>query len=190
MTAVAACGFGRCGSTMLMTMLDAGGVPPVVGSAPVSYELPSLDSFTGLSADDLEGRAVKLLDEILRGPLPPARAWRIVWLDRDPRHQSRSQVKLLRDLIGLQLPRGAAGQLAGTYRRDRGLALDALAEVGPVHVATYEEALRDPARFAAELAAFLAPELRLDQAAAAAVVHRRRPYCAPDLQFELTGQPA
>lgn len=190
MTAVAVCGFGRCGSTMAMAMLDAGGIPPAGGAGPHSYELPSLDAIDQLTAADLAGRSVKALDHALRQPLPPADSWRIIWLDRDPRHQARSQVKILRNLAGVHCRTGLPRDLIDSYRSDRPRALAALERHGPVHVATYEDAVRDPVRFALDLAAFLAPELALDSDAAAAAVHRRRPYCAPDLSFELTGSPS
>lgn len=52
MTTVGVCVHGRCGSSMLMAMLDAGGLPPVPGSAPGSYELPNLFAVAG------EGRGI------------------------------------------------------------------------------------------------------------------------------------
>lgn len=184
--AIAVCGFGRCGSTMLMTMLHAGGIQPAGGAVPHSYELAGIDVALGLTAGDLAGRSVKLLDSVLYRPLPDADGWRIVWLDRDPRHQARSHLKMLR-AAGLQQHAGMARDLADSYRRDRPLALAALRGYGPVHEATYEDAVRNPDRFASVLAEFLAPDLTLDADAAAAAVHRRRPYCAPDLSFEMTG---
>ena len=52
-------GFGRCGSTMLMTMLRAGGIPFAPGAHPRTTEHPGLAA--GLAAAQ-PGHVVKLLD--------------------------------------------------------------------------------------------------------------------------------
>jgi hypothetical protein len=188
---VGVCGFGRCGSTMVMTMLGAGGIPPVPGADSRSHEL-DFALAAELAPAVLAARAVKLLDSILypeHAPLPSARRWMFVWLDRDPHQQARSQVKLLHG-IGLRVPAIAVKKLEESYAADRPRALAALCDLGPVHVDRYERALSDPAAFAADLAAFLGPELPLDPSAAASVIHRRDARCASTLEFEQTGRAA
>jgi hypothetical protein len=188
-TAVGVCGFGRCGSSMVMRMLDVGGVPPVAGSAARSYELPSPESTTALGPAELEGRAVKLLDMVLYPELafPQADRWKFVWMSRDHTQQARSQVKLLRtlgDLPSMTSPSHAVRGFAASYARDQQRAIELLALRGPVWVDTYEAAIREPLAFADRLARFLSPTFDLDAESAAQVVHDRRPYCAPDLAFE------
>jgi hypothetical protein len=189
-TSIGVCGFGRCGSTMAMAMLAAGGIPLAAGSNPRSGELDDLD---GLSAVELAGRAVKLLDLVVRQPLPPAN-WRLIWLDRDPVQQAKSTVKFLRGIAGVDLRADAVDQLAASYMSDRPDALRRLRATGPVLVLEYERVLAQPKRAARRLALHVAgvddltavrpSGLWFDVRAAAAVVHRRDGSCRPDLAFE------
>lgn len=182
MTAVAVCGFGRCGSTMLMAMLDAGGIPIVAGADERSYETP-LDRLT---ADDVDGRAVKALDLYDQLPDHP---YRVVWLDRRLFDQVASEIKLAAAAGGKIAPDFEAS-LTAHHKRQRPRAIRRLAGLGPIHTVRYERALRKPRVVAGELADFLAdchlPPLDVD--AAAAVVHDRSPDVRPTLDFELTGR--
>lgn len=183
---VAVCGFGRCGTTMTMAMLEAGGVPPVAGSTERGYELPGgSDAWVDLPPEAFDGRAVKLLDAIVWHLMPKASVdWRIIWCDRDPREQGKS----MRKLLALQGIDADARELAAGYRRDRFDALDNLSYYGPVLTLDYERTLRAPAKAADAIRQHLRPDIPMDTAPAAAAVHRRRPYCAPDLTFETTGE--
>jgi hypothetical protein len=191
MTTVGVCGFGRCGSTMVMEMLASGGVPTAPGADPLSHEHPWRQNGIGwLAAQDLDGRAVKLLDMILypdETPLPQPESWRLVWIDRNPRQQARSHVKFLRS-TGLRVPAVSVKTFEGSYAADRPRALAALSDLGPVHVDSYERALAEPAAFAVALSAFLHPALHLDAATAARVVHARSPRCVDGMEFERTGR--
>src|SRR5437868_14126670 len=90
--ALGVCGFPRCGSSMTMRMLDAGGLPPISGSSPGSYELAGLDNLSARATGDFIGHAVKLLDFVQWYGVEglPAVPWRFVWLHRDHRQQARS----------------------------------------------------------------------------------------------------
>lgn len=192
---VGVCGFGRCGSTMVMAMLDAGGIPPVAGTDPRSFELQDLGVLAGLAGEDLDARAVKLLDAVLyyedpRNVMPAVDVdWRFVWLDRKPGEQARSQVKFLEGLVGVQLRRGAVTELRRSYERDRLKALDRLGALGEVLVLPYEHVLRDPQAAAAQLREFTRPIHNgwFKTYDAAQAVHRRDGRCRPDLAFELHG---
>lgn len=194
---IGVCGFGRCGSTMLMAMLTAGGVRAVDGTSTHSGELPDLAAIANLTADQLAGRAVKLLDWTLRAPLPPAPAWSFVWIDRDRVQQARSTVKFLHAIGALRRPNDDAPDgaherwasdvrrtiltLDASYRRDRPRALAALRSAGPVVVLNYEQVLANPRRAVRHLRR-IAPNL--DGPAAVAAVHQRDGKCRPDLTFE------
>lgn len=186
---VAVCGFGRCGSSMVMRMLDVGGIPPVAGSASVSYELRT-DAQASLTADDLDGRAIKLLDVILheRGcpcEWPAAKAdWRIIWLDRNHQEQAKSTVKLLNAISGRPLPTDSARRLAQSYGPDKPRALRRLRMLGPVYCMSYEAILADPIKQATNLRDFLRPDFDLIESASAVVVQDRHPACADSLAFE------
>ena len=184
---IGVCGFGRCGSTMLMQMLAAGGIPMAPGSDPASGELP-LDAFEALrhgDPADIAGTAVKLLDLPLRSPLPTAAAWRFVWLDRDPVEQARSHIKLLAlvdpDIAARTAQPWAFRDLVASYGRDRPRILGILRSVGPTVVLRYEQVLANPRRAVRHLRA-LAPDI--DGIDAAQVVHRRDGRCRPDLATE------
>lgn len=177
--AVGVCGFGRCGSTMVMKMLDSGGLPPVAGVAPRSYEF---DRVTAIRSARSEGRAIKLLDHFARLGFPPAEEWRFVWLDRDATQQARSHAKLA-GLVGVEIDAKLQSLFAQSYAADRPRLLGALRATGPVLVLEYERVLREPLKAARLLRREVWPALDVD--AAAAVVHDRAGDCLPDLSFEL-----
>lgn len=179
---IGVCGFGRCGSTMAMKMLDAGGIPPVEGSQKVSYELGGL-SDGELDGVDLEGHAVKLLDAVLHIQLPKV-DWQFIWLDRDLSEQVTSQIKFVTTVLG-PMVRASTSKFIASYKRDRPVAMAGLKTYGPVYVMRYEDVLRAPLACAQRLSGFLGGDF--DPAAAAAAVHRRDGKCRPDLSFEITG---
>lgn len=163
---IGVCGFGRCGTSMTMAMLAAGGVP-IAGQDSPPYELPDLRDAWSM---DLTGKAVKLLDVVLRAEaVPYAPEWRFVWLDRDHVEQARSAVRFL-SAAGYPVPPDAAARFRDSYRRDRPDALRLLRGAGPVLVLRYERVLEDPRRAARRLKT-LWPEL--DVKAAAGAVERR-----------------
>ncbi len=184
---IGVCGFGRCGSSMVMAMLDAGGIPPVDGSADRSYELPGLDSLPSLTPAALAGRAVKLLDGITYYSLPAA-SWRFIWLDRDGRQQARSFVKFSRALgiIGPGLV--DLSKIEASYVTDRPRLLAAYGALGPVLTLTSEGVLAYPFGSACVLADFLGRDFDTD--AASRAVHRRSGECREGISFERFGVPA
>jgi hypothetical protein len=180
---VGVCGFGRCGSTMAMAMLRAGGLPAVDGSDPVSGELPDLALAHRMAPDELVGRAVKLLDSIEYYRLPlGALEWRFVWLDRSHREQARSAVKFAETVLGQRLTGDSVDRFVASYEVDRPRVLSALRKAGPVLVLRYENVLANPRKAAKRMRDNLWPDL--DIGAAAAAVHDRDGTCRPDLAFE------
>lgn len=178
-------GFGRCGSTMIMGMLDAGGIQPVAGTSEASYEL-EVDALHALTTADVVGRSVKILELWRYGPLPPAE-WRIIWLDRDPLEQAKSQTKFLMSLTPGLLSvteDEAVRRFAESYNEQRAASLGVLRRRSPVTVIQFERVLANPSK-AAKVIAGVCPEWTFDRAAAAAVVHDRGPECLPDLATEI-----
>ena len=174
-------GFGRCGSTMLMRMLRAGGIPFAVGASSYSGEHPSLRE----AIDSVAPATVtKLLDPMQPAWVLPADAatWVFLWLDRDLVQQSRSWAKFCAAFgVGRPSPMQQL-RIRQDWTRDRELVMAGVLP-GRVTVFRYEQFLDDPAAAAAEVARAL-PEYRLDVAAMAGVVHDRSPRCRPDLSFE------
>ena len=173
-------GLGRCGTAMVMTMLDRGGFP-VVGPAP-GYE-PSAMMPGSISRDFIEaarGIAVKWIDpNVARVPADvPALS---IWLARDPIEQARSQLKLL----GMEAPRARVRGLASLIRIDAIRARRRVASHGPVLDMRFETILADPVGEAERMREFLsASGASFDAAAAARAVLQRSPKCAADLTVE------
>lgn len=182
--AVAVCGFGRCGSTMAMSMLVAGGCPPGNADRP-----PYEGNVEELYGRHLGGTCIKLLDRdaTVRVLAGPTRAWRFVWLDRDPHEQAKSYVKFLTamaPITGIRPNMQAVERLAASYGRDRPAMLGILRSFGPVLVLDYERVLAQPRKTAKLLRREVWPSLEVESAAA--VVHTRDGKCRPDLATEVS----
>lgn len=183
-------GLGRCGTTMLMHMLWRGGFP--VAGPPPAFET---DHMSPRGVDlawvrQQSGKAVKWLDPINARisrndlPAPPT----VIVMTRDAREQARSQIKLLRT-FGARIvdDRRTRRAWQRSVEADT-VAMNArLAHVGTCYHLSFGFVLSDPAAAANKLAAICLREFgrELDQQAAASVVMRRSPACAPDLSMEL-----
>ena len=170
-------GLGRCGTSLALAMLAAGGVP-VLGEAP-GFEPPEADF--GAEARLPAGVAVKFLDPHRR-PAPTVRPRLAIWLDRNPVEQAKSQIRFVR-LAGLRAEdnRSARAKWVAMLVRDRSRSVAALKSAGtPLRIFLFESLIQAPEVSAAALAAYLAPWWRLDTAAMAAVVRRRGPAAEPD----------
>jgi hypothetical protein len=170
-------GLGRCGTTMVMTMLDRGGFP--VGDLAPAYEdrTPMLPGKVLMK--DLEpfrGIAIKWIDPTL-SKLPPGLRARTIWLERDPLEQARSQFKLL----GIRVSRAQVRAMASAVRSDTVRARQIVERLGPVLPMSFERILAAPIIEAARIRDFLG---HLDIAKASAAVIRRPAACAPDLIVE------
>lgn len=165
------------GTSMVCQMLAAGGLR-VAGQWP-SYETPE-------PWLDAEWQAAKLLDPH-RAPL----GWwlagaLVIWLDRDPMQQARSQVKLLGETFRC---RTEARAFANRLRKDRKRALMALrgARLDPL-MWNFEQVLASPFLHAAALTRFVSIDgggnQPFDTGKAAAAVLRRDSDCLPGLALE------
>ena len=174
-------GFGRCGSSLVMQMLSAGGVS-AIGEYP-AFE----DDRTGIDRDpewisQQHGKALKLLDpHYPEGRLVPGR-YRIIWLDRDHREQARSQAKFARMLMGLPMGRKEVRALARSYATDLPVALKILTGRGPVLRLRFENILAGPADAARRIHEHVGVGRVADMAGE---VRGRSPECAPGLDMEL-----
>lgn len=183
--AVGVCGFGRCGSTMVMRMLDVGGLPPVEGSSELAYELPDVTA-ERLAAADLVGHAVKLLDfthwyGVTALPDVP---WRFIFVERNHKQQGLSMVKFLQGVAGVRdLRHDAAARLRRSFDGDKPGLIARLKARGELLRVRYEDVLADPVGEALRIGDFTG----IEPLAASGVVHHRSPDCAPDLAFEMTG---
>jgi hypothetical protein len=177
-------GFGRCGSTMVMTMLAAGGMD-VVGGPPAYEDMRT--AAKGYDADwvrSQRGKAVKVL--YFRGLEYLPGDWRFLWLDRAPLEQAKSLRKFheAEDNTRTRLTRRDVAMLAADLRSDRRTALRLLNGRGPVIRLRFEGILVHPAMAAAKLADFCGLPAEVVPAMAA-VIERRSSRCAPDMAMEL-----
>lgn len=181
-------GLGRCGTTMMMTMLDAGGFP-VTGPRP-SYE-PSERWCLGRPDPDWiaaqGGKAVKWIDPTnyragMRSLLPAEPV--IILMERNPREQARSQVKLLADLV--RPDRHIVKAMERSIRRDTPLVRAQMRSLGTVYLFRFEDVLKAPLMVANQLQGIIAHHFGgvFDSGVAARAVIPRQPSCAPDLWME------
>jgi len=182
-------GLGRCGTTMLMRMLDHGGIP-VAGDRP-AYEPQEM-----MMSAPLYRRQLYVLDQLGKavkwiGPMQAPLAWgswtggavTSVLMRRDAEHQARSTAKF----VGQYASKAGIRAIAASIRSDQKQTEAYLEAAGNVYSMSFESVLKEPAEAAAKLAQIckVALGLDLDTAAAAAAVIRRTPWCAPDLSIEL-----
>ena len=164
-------GLGRCGSTMTMHMLRAGGIPFVTGADPHSGE--------GGSAQP--GHCFKVLNQLPSGDYGPATV--AIWVSRNPRWQAASMRKFMR-AAGYHTSTRMEKALRDSIIADQPTHIQAWREAMPTLVIAYEDVLRDPLQAAKSMAAHVKP-LRLDAEQAARVVHLRNARTLPDLSFEM-----
>ena len=187
-------GFGRCGTTMVMTMLDAGGFP-VAGHRP-AYEVAAAMGPGRLDHDWMDrqaGRAVKVIDPTIcplhRYPFraPPV----VICLQRDLTQQARSQIAFATGRH--DAPRHVVKGWASDLRRDTPIMRARLtAFAGHQYRETFEDALRNPYRLAALLEHIAQSHFNrpFDAAAATRVVLDRPATCMPDRRVEAVLLPA
>lgn len=164
-------GFGRCGSSLVMQMLQAGGFK-------VSGEYPAfeVEAYSNGGPPPPSG-ASKILD-LHRNP-PPGGPYRWIWLDRNPVEQAKSQAKFLRSICGLTVHRSEVKAIARSYAGDRRTGFAVMKRLGgPVLLMTFEELVSRPLVSAEKIAAFVGG---LDPEKMARVVRPRPPACLPYL---------
>lgn len=168
-------GAARCGTTLVMRMLDAGGVPAYADNR-VSFET---DKILRLPTDsawlrECRGKAVKLLEPLYLAPLPSI-DWRFILLSRDPEEQAKSHLKFLRMVSGLDVSDTEIPKLAASLRKDYPKMHKMLIRSGPVLTLRFEDVLSKPHSTALTIEGFL--DRRLDISAMAACVVPRGPAC-------------
>lgn len=110
----------------MMKLLAAAGVPTLHEFATSMEHSGQISLATGDSAwmDKAEGKAVKLLD-ISKFPPPVGRKYRVIWMNRDPHEQAKSQLKFLDYLgfSGVTQDRQTVRRIAGSLKHARGIEL-------------------------------------------------------------------
>lgn len=181
-------GLGRCGSSLVMQMLDTAGIP-TVGNWPafeddIIFRLHTLEAQREFY-ERCMGRAVKLLDPHLRKP-PIGLDYRCIFLTRHPREQAKSMLKL----NGVPASRHARRAMEQSVRRDTERARLAMTQIGSgrYYNLPFENIIHDPLGCAEALASYLQPPRGryYDVEAMAKCVRRRPATCLPYmLELEL-----
>ncbi|GFM29228.1 sulfotransferase [Novosphingobium sp. PY1] len=170
-------GLGRCGTTMLMRMLDAAGMP-TIGEAPDwedmgNTELCERDPKAW--GDTVQGRAVKLLDAH-RFNLPDLSGAKLIWLARNPNEQAKSMLKLVGFMFStVTIDRRSVRAMKKSICRDTTAAVRALDKAvgsGVGIALTFEDILKDPAGAAKVLCEYLDLPTAATEAMAAQVTPR------------------
>ena len=181
-------GLGRCGSSLVMQMLAAAGVP-TIGTFPafeddLNMRLPALDAQREF-VERCAGKAVKLLDPQLHAP-PIGLEYRTIFLTRHPVEQAKSMLKLL----GTRNDRKARRAMEHVVRRDTGRAREAVIRIGDGRCLyiSFENLIHDPDHSARSIAVWVGLDRRqpLDVEVMARCVRRRAASCLPYmLELEL-----
>lgn len=110
-------GMGRCGTSLTMQMLSAAGVTCIGTWPDFETDASSIEGFDATEFAGLSDCAIKLIDpaNLPVGDMPNHI---VVWLDRDPKQQAKSQVKLL-NAMGFNLGRDAVKAVAADLRKSR-----------------------------------------------------------------------
>lgn len=170
-------GFGRCGSSLVMQMLQAGGVQ-------VTGEYPAFED-TRYSLEQQKapvGVAIKVLDP--HKFIPQSGKYRWIWVDRDHNEQAKSQIKFAREVVGICCGDDAVQKFANSYKEDRPVCMDVIQQLGgPLLKLRFENVIREPSAAALKIANFVDAT---DSRKMARVVRERPTGCLPYfLELEL-----
>jgi len=176
-TIVLVAGLGRCGTSLLMQMLEAGGAP-VVGQYP-AYEPDILRALPG-NAEAwrrvARGRCIKALDPHRWMP-PAGEDYRVIWLDRNPVEQAASQLKM----AGARSSRGNRRAMEHGLHADQRRAHRHLLHIDRAGILgiRFEDLIERPRRVVDELVAKIG--VPLDREAMVAQVVDRSSRCYPGM---------
>jgi hypothetical protein len=178
-------GLARCGTSLMMQMLDAAGVP-CLGDYP-SFEPKcaginrSVDALLSMQ----RGFAMKILDPF-RDKWPERFDAKIIWLDRDTTQQAKPQVKFIGHCKGSPLPGQAWRPIAKKLKRDRFACVEWWNNCAkePLFV-SFENLLSDPLTESRRVLAYIEKPDGDIQAMRECVIPRK-PECAKDMRMELS----
>ena len=177
-------GFGRCGTSLVMAMLAAGGLP-VVGTGQAFEDRRFSTAHVDHGWLARQSGILKWVDPI---QTPVTRSWpaQTLWLDRDPVEQAKSQIKLAVACgVNCRGDEKTVAQVAATLTRKREEALRRAGWHGPVTVLSFELLLSDPARAAGIMAEAFEEFGVLDRDRAIQAVRQRDAQCAAGLELDL-----
>ncbi len=173
------CGLPRSGTTLMMSMLHAGGMEVYAENMDSfetirNLELPKFDAFLY----DCRGKAVKILDPLYFTPPRSKHNYRFIWMKRNAEEIVRSQFKFFK----LENPDAVmrVGNLVNLTNQFRANATDSIAMLTKyrtpgVLIVPFEDVLADSIGVAAKVREYLGRPL--DELAMASRVIERGPEC-------------
>jgi len=178
-------GLGRCGSSLTLQMLEAGGFP-CVGQYP-AYEPEKLNpsKFDAKWFMSNNGKAIKfIMPEMYDYKFPASYSPKAIWIDRDPLEQARSSLKLMRVTVGFEAPDEACEEMASQYDYFKKNSIAALYRItSKVLFYKFEDILNDPAGYSKSLANWVGVDLSIDDMVNQVI---KRDYkSTPDMSIEL-----
>lgn len=180
--------FGRAGSSMVMQMLESGGIP-ITGEWPAFEDgraTEILGNFCEFDLAPLEGMAIKLLDP-QAGKIKKREKYPAVWLRRTHVEQAKSQAKFMRIMMGITLHENTLREFERSYSEDYEPALKVLRDSGAeILVLDFETILKTPLVQATAIGTHLSKYgFKFDQHKATLAVRNRGSQCANGLDLEL-----
>ena len=189
MKPVVVSGVGRCGTSMIMAMLEAGGMK-VNGSAPLYGGVMEMaDSVPAGKRGIFLGdhTASKLLLPYLDA-LDPKSAYRFIWMVRDPIQQAMSQAKFAARTKGIDSDATALKQMADHNMKYAKIGLRrcqvGFGEGSTCYARRFEWCLENPGELADDLIEYLGLGKEMFHPMAA-VVRKRPVECAEGMEFEV-----
>lgn len=192
---IAVSGFPRCGSSLMMRMLRAAGVR-TIADHDGSMETATMLQLPGHSSwlHDCRGGAVKLL-EVLHYTPPAGYRYRVIWMNRDPHEQVKSQTKFMDylqvpDAVPRARDRHEIRRQASKLQKDTYQAIRYWHEAlkAPVLQVSFERLMREPATECGRVCAYLG--LPADRVAKMTplIVHRSPKNYPGMLEIAMMGQ--
>ncbi len=186
---IAVSGLARCGTSLMMRMLHAGGVEPYCNPLDVglgrTYETKEMTYLPHKSdwVQCCKGKAVKIMDPARFTP-PSGLEYDVIWMDRDFKQQAKSHFKLKAENEVIvdstrHAMRGRIAHLRG--QRERCLKVWTGMPQNRLHKVKFEELIADPVAVAVPIVAFLGldPDSGFTAARMAYQVQKRDADCLP-----------
>jgi len=169
-------GFPRSGTSAMMTMLGAAGVP-LYYDHPVSYETEKALQLPGEGQwlEECQGCAVKILEPLKFSP-PQGLSYKFIWMSRRAPDIATSQARMLKALGNLDLGAKERRDLANSFMADKGPSLRLLESYPSSQLLEirFSDLIKAPQKTAFRIAEFLDLSSSVVEAMAG-VVHKRKP---------------
>ncbi len=185
-------GFQRCGTSLVLQMLKAGGMD-VYHDPDTDY--PAYENAAQMSGGDfswlnnIDGKALKWLEP--QTYVPPEKFpfdIRVLWMRRDPLEQARSTVKFLTQVAGFDVPLSMVHEFQKSYAEDTPKAAEIWhARRAKFHMISFESLIEAPETMSITINKICGGGL--NEQAMARQVRKRSPRCLPYLlETELMAQ--